>query len=627
MRYILLILLMTTNSALNAAIQGDSFSYQGELIANGQPANGNYDMIVDLYSVSTNGSLITSVNLSPVVVNNGIFTIQIDFGDMHFIGDERWIAIQVKPQASGSYTLLSPRQLIANSPYSIQAQYVGTDGVDSFAIKNASVTTNKIANGAVTNIKLAANSVNTANIINGTIVATDIDNSSVQQRITGTCPPDSSIRSIAANGTVTCETDDTGSIVPTWGLLGNTGTTPGTHFIGTTDETPLEFKVNNTSGLKIIPTNVSGNTTPNISMGSETNTMNVNVVGAIISGGSSNIIKSGNYSFIAGGENNYIDSDYSFVGGKAGRVRGPNNVPFGIYDHPGTFIWSYTGMESNDVNQFLVEAKGGFGIGTDKPFSPLDINGKGTSFGSITGSTEVVVSITPDDITDNVALVLNRYGTTTESAMIFSNTPLGGNAQIEYDIRTDTGSMDFNHYDASENKTTMLRMIPAVPRMDVQAAIEPWSANTYDLGADNFRWRHVYTENITTRTGIVTDSDKRLKDRIVDLDYGLAEVLTLRPVSYHLKQDESKQTHLGFIAQEVESIVPEIIRQTSDEKHMRSMSYSELIPVLIKATQEQQIIIEKQANELQIQRQEFNELKRLVHSLTKPSKLTGKIYD
>lgn len=652
---LLLVLLFTTNFSVYAAVQEDSFSYQGELLVSGQPASGNYDINVQLYSVPTGGSLITSINIASVAVDNGIFTIQVDFGDMHFVGDQRWLGLEVRPAGGSSYTPLLPRQLIANSPYSIQAQYVGTGGVDSFAIKNASVTTTKIADGAVTNSKLASSSVNSDNIINGTVttndiadgslLASDIDNTSIQQRVSGMCVAGSSIREIMPDGSVTCEVDD--SAGSGWGINGNLGTTPGTNFIGTTDDVPLELRVNNTQAIKITSGSGLVAATHNVLIGNNTNNITTDVSSSTILNGTNNLIKStsslqvprnsiiiggrnntidggkesiiiggsGNEvrdsfgsviaggtdnniydgvedSFIAAGSENSIDASYSFVGGYKGAVRDLSNQ-FVDNQHTGTFIWSYTGMNSHAENQFLVEANGGFGIGTDAPESQLHIKGQGTTFGTLLD--EVVLAVEPQLTDNDVSIVINKLDATKESALVFTL-----DKAPEFDIRSvNGGSLDFNNY-SSGNANFMMRIHDAATnRIDFNTSLEPQVTNSLDFGSTSFRWRHIYTENITTRTGIVTDSDKRLKDDIVDLDYGLAEVLTLRPVSYHLKQDDSKQTHLGFIAQEVESIVPEIVRQTSDKKHMRSMSYSELIPVLIKATQEQQSLIDQQSVQIQ----------------------------
>ena len=60
-------------------------------------------------------------------------------------------------------------------------------------------------------------------------------------------------------------------------------------------------------------------------------------------------------------------------------------------------------------------------------------------------------------------------------------------------------------------------------------------------------------------------------------------------------------THLGLVAQDVKEILPDVVKE--DENGMLGINYTELIPVLINAIQEQQT----QINKLQ---EEINELKK-----------------
>ncbi len=93
---------------------------------------------------------------------------------------------------------------------------------------------------------------------------------------------------------------------------------------------------------------------------------------------------------------------------------------------------------------------------------------------------------------------------------------------------------------------------------------------------------------------LVHSSDRRLKKDIVNLPYGLSDILQLQPKAYNWKNREQKNKSLGLIAQDVQSIIKEIIHIGDDEDKTLSLSYTELIPVLIKAIQEQQEIIETQ---------------------------------
>jgi hypothetical protein len=85
-------------------------------------------------------------------------------------------------------------------------------------------------------------------------------------------------------------------------------------------------------------------------------------------------------------------------------------------------------------------------------------------------------------------------------------------------------------------------------------------------------------------------SDIKHKKNINTINYGLKDILKLRPVTYNWKINDNG-TRIGFIAQEVEKVIPEIITKDSLGENY-SMKYSELIPVLTKGIQEQQVIID-----------------------------------
>ena len=78
-----------------------------------------------------------------------------------------------------------------------------------------------------------------------------------------------------------CGDDDTGAGGDFWSLTGNAGTTPGTHFLGTTDEVSLTLAVNGAAALRLEP----NATSPNVIGGYSGNTVTSGVVGATIGGG------------------------------------------------------------------------------------------------------------------------------------------------------------------------------------------------------------------------------------------------------------------------------------------------------------------------------------------------------
>ena len=76
-----------------------------------------------------------------------------------------------------------------------------------------------------------------------------------------------------------CADDDTGT--EDWSLAGNGGTVPGTHFLGTTDDTALQLHVNSARALRLEP----HATSPNIIGGYSGNSVAPGAYGATISGG------------------------------------------------------------------------------------------------------------------------------------------------------------------------------------------------------------------------------------------------------------------------------------------------------------------------------------------------------
>jgi len=84
-------------------------------------------------------------------------------------------------------------------------------------------------------------------------------------------------------------------------------------------------------------------------------------------------------------------------------------------------------------------------------------------------------------------------------------------------------------------------------------------------------------------------SDIRLKTNICGLSYGLCDVKKLNPVSFDwnetARETRGCNRQIGFIAQEVEPIIPEAVGRSAESDEM-SLSPEKIIPVLTKALQE-----------------------------------------
>ena len=104
-----------------AESQTTAFTYQGRLTDSSMAANGVYDFQFSLYDAV--GNVLTPALSRPnVSVVNGVFTVELNFGSALFSGEERSLQVSVKKPADLEYTILSPRQSIRSSPYSIRAR-------------------------------------------------------------------------------------------------------------------------------------------------------------------------------------------------------------------------------------------------------------------------------------------------------------------------------------------------------------------------------------------------------------------------------------------------------------------------------------------------------------------------
>lgn len=90
-----------------------------------------------------------------------------------------------------------------------------------------------------------------------------------------------------------------------------------------------------------------------------------------------------------------------------------------------------------------------------------------------------------------------------------------------------------------------------------------------------------------TSTSLACSSDQTLKKNIVAVTDGVLEKITaLRPVTYNWNtESDTDPTHIGFIAQEVESIFPDLV-VTDATTGLKSLLYTNLIPYTIKALDE-----------------------------------------
>ena len=144
-----------------------------------------------------------------------------------------------------------------------------------------------------------------------------------------------------------------------------------------------------------------------------------------------------------------------------------------------------------------------------------------------------------------------------------------------------------------------------------------------NLITGDFSSKQVNINGTLEFTTAYATSDKRWKKEIEPLSDALSTIQKLNGVSYLWKQDEfpekefSDDRQVGLIAQDVEKILPEVVK--TDEEGYKSIAYSQIVPVLIEAVKSQQKIIDKQQKAMLAQKKylqsQIDELKFMLEGL------------
>ena len=236
-----------------------------------------------------------------------------------------------------------------------------------------------------------------------------------------------------------------------------------------------------------------------------------------------------------------------------------------------------------NTTRVAINAIGDVGIGTTAPEADLEVSGTG----------EEVIRVSSTSTTGAMA-----------SIDLFRN----GAGSFDWRLRNNGGELYFMRSDDD------FATAPDEHYRMTTGYFRPID-NTKSLGLLASRWTAVFAVN-----GVIQTSDENDKQAIAPLTSGLDKIMNLKPVSFRWKdkQIDNSSEHLGFIAQEVQKVLPAVVvdsdwsqpaegQQTVWQKSDRlGMKYVEVIPVLVKAMQEQQQTIESQNKKLS----ELNETNR-----------------
>lgn len=142
------------------------------------------------------------------------------------------------------------------------------------------------------------------------------------------------------------------------------------------------------------------------------------------------------------------------------------------------------------------------------------------------------------------------------------------------------------------------------PSLTQTRAIYPSVNNTGSIGWTTNQFYSIYGQ-YHYANGLLLTSDKRLKDNFQTIDHSLDKLLqingqkydfisqgtdTIKDVNEKQKRLRLEKNRLGFIAQDLEKIVPEAVFYFKDEDRYY-IDYNAIIPVIVEAMKEQQQII------------------------------------
>lgn len=290
-------------------------------------------------------------------------------------------------------------------------------------------------------------------------------------------------------------------------------------------------------------------------------------------GASNTVLQLGLYASLYDSGGSTIFAFNSYNDGTGNKYIGTGTLAMRYIVNDSGHTWQTAPIGTADDNitytdRMIIKADGKVGIGTTSPSGQLEVKG--------------------------FAKILNLLTTEARGGgdCYFSlSDPTGQKGYFGY------GSASTDDFYVSNNiNSDMLFRTNSTERMRI--------ASTGTVKINNLGTGTVYSN-----AGILTNtnpSDERLKDEITDLQYGLNEILQLRPVSYSWINDTANQgKQFGFIAQEVQEIMPDLISEfetkDGEEDVVRlGLDKEAIFVTLVNAIKEQNEVLQQLKVEIEL---------------------------
>ena len=226
---------------------------------------------------------------------------------------------------------------------------------------------------------------------------------------------------------------------------------------------------------------------------------------------------------------------------------------------PGLIANSTTILVGNSTANVISNANGITSQGTST-VSPVS-NTSGTGLGTTTRRWNLVANT--GDFSGNLAVsTVVSNGSTGSATQVLTSGGSGANAYW-----ADAGVV------VGSDTTNNTRYIPYVQ-------ISSGQATTVYVRSDNLTYNP--NTGVVSATEFSATSDIRVKQDILTIENALDKVSQLRGVSYKIK--DSGLDNIGLIAQEVELVLPQVVRD--NDQGFKSVTYGNIVGLLIEAIKE-----------------------------------------
>ncbi len=480
--------------------------------------------------------------------------------------------------------------------------YNGSSWAPASAATGATGSAGGDLTGTYPNPGIGSNKVTTTKILNGAVTAAKLNNMGATEG-----------QYLFFNGSSWAPT--TISYDGGWGLSGNSVNS--VNFIGTTNNQALRFKQNNQDvGF------IKGDNTA----------FGKSALSQITSGYNNVAIGSSAFTTLTTGSNNTAIGHNAKIG--AGNLTNATAIgAYAIVEQSNSLI---LGSNGNDEEVMPTNV----GIGTNSPEATLHVSGSSLMEGGLeikryggisnpqltlrdynNGSSRISFKNgnagqwmigAGTNTTPQTSLFNIGYGTTNYSVSNILQVMGNGRVGINFDPSTAYG-IGYG--------TFILRSSSGFDNLTLMAGT---TSNRYGYWASNALYFY-YNGNLlgqynSTSGAYSATSDRSLKENIQPVGSLLNKVKEVQIVNYDFKRDSTKALQIGYIAQELKKQFPEFVTapEPDNEREMYyTVNYAGMSAVAIKAIQEQQAIIENQAEKIDTQAVEIDALKELILSIEK----------